>query len=57
MKYRDFQEIDQATEKLINILGEEVLLEELLKAIGYNEQQENIEYIARNYDIELYEEE
>jgi len=40
-------------EKLRDMLGAEILLEELLRALSSQELEENVEYIARNNDIEL----
>ena len=42
---------DRLTELLIEMIGSEALLNELLQALTTDEVTENLEYIARNYDI------
>jgi hypothetical protein len=38
-------------ELMIELLGSETLLNELLQALGTDQVEENLEYIARQYDI------
>ena len=42
---------DRLTELLMELLGSETLLNELLQALTSDEVAENLEYIARSYDI------
>ena len=42
--------------KVIEALGEELAFQELLQALNHKELEENAEYIARNWDIDLDEE-
>lgn len=43
----------QMEEKLIEVLGAEKLLEELFHAMSSDEEKENLEFIARMYDIDF----
>lgn len=43
----------EKAEELKEKLGAEYLLEELMKALTDDELKENIEYIAKNHDIEI----
>lgn len=40
-------------EKLRMVLGAETLLDELEKALTTDELEDNLKYIAKNYDIEI----
>ena len=42
---------ERLIELLIETLGAETLLDELLRALTADEVTENLEYIARNWDI------
>ncbi len=42
---------DKLTELLIELLGTETVLNELLRALTSDEVKYNMDYIARNYDI------
>lgn len=40
-------------EYMVEVMGAENLLDELAKALSTDELMENLEYIARNNDIEI----
>lgn len=44
---------DEMFDVLLETLGAEDFLNELVKALSSDEQRENFEFIARMYDIEL----
>lgn len=47
------EQINVATEKLIEQLGTQLFLDELLSALDNDELTENLEHIARMWDIEI----
>ena len=48
---KNYQEIEQLEEKLIEILGIEEFLKALTKAMSYDTKLDYYEYICKNYDI------
>lgn len=47
------EQINVATEKIIEQLGTQLFLDELLSALNNDELTENLEYIARMWDVEI----
>lgn len=47
------EQINVATEKIIEQLGTQLFLDELLSALDNDELTENLEHVARMWDIDL----
>lgn len=45
---------ERAFDKLLDSLGAETLLDNLVRALTADEQRENFDYIARCFNIDLY---
>lgn len=51
--YSDRETADELSERLIDMLGEKEVLNEILQAMSSDDEADYIMYIARMYDIDM----